>query len=432
MNYKRIAALLLAVLCILAFSGCHMIKLNSDRDMAQVVAKVNGVEITKKEVYQAVATAYSQYSSQISSMSDEARKNMYQWMLEDMVSREVEKQKAAELGVDKLDDAKKAEVDQEFNDYIADLKNEITVPDNVAEADKNAYLEKEVEKELEANDSSIEKARQMFYDAAAIDALEASVKDKVAAPTEEQLKTVYDNLLQYQQVVYEQPFTKDEESLAVQSLFADTDLAAETLSTNVYSEDGVIVYYPKEEHRQGIYVKLTYSDDITKQITEINDKTDMSDDDKKAAIAPLIEQGKQALAQDVATVQAAFATDKSRTNFESVISKYSKDTDQSNYIKYGGYVTYIGDSTKEEAFQSALFGLKAEGDISEPAYSDTGCYIVMLTKIYTPGAIKTLDEVHDKLVSYETSSLQNTAWNNQLTTWKNEAKTQMFTDRLFN
>ncbi|MHB1315687.1 MAG: peptidylprolyl isomerase [Christensenellales bacterium] len=430
MKHKRITALLLAVLSILVFSGCHMVTLNSERDMAQVVATVNGKAITKGDVYETVAAQYGDYYYQYASMSEKGKQMIYEWALEDMILYEVKLHKALELGMDKLSDEKKAEVEKEIDDSLQEMRDSIVVPEG--EQDKDAYIEEQIETRMEAAGMPLEEYKTTLYDAAAISALEESIKNAAVQPTEDDIKLLYENLLAYQQYVYEQPFSKDETSQAVQEMFKGTQLEAETLATTVYKEDGIVIYHPSVEHRQGIYIKMEYSAEIQNKINEIKEDKQMTDAEKETAIAALRAQGQSELAQDMTAVQTALASDKSKEKFEALIEEYSDDLSQSSYLPYGGYVMHADEEAREEALRKALFGLTAQGEISGPAYSDTGCYIVMLVKVFTPGTIKTLEEVHDKLVAYKTTSIKQTEWDNQVTKWKEESDVKQYKDRLFN
>lgn len=47
-NIKKVAGILLCGVLMFSLSACSIVFVNEDRDMAQVVAKINDTELTKK------------------------------------------------------------------------------------------------------------------------------------------------------------------------------------------------------------------------------------------------------------------------------------------------------------------------------------------------------------------------------------------------
>lgn len=102
-----------------------------------------------------------------------------------------------------------------------------------------------------------------------------------------------------------------------------------------------------------------------------------------------------------------------QSDFNQALTKYGKDSDMSDK----GYPVVTGATDMGEEFTSAAMALAKIGDVSGLVASDEGYEILQYTSDKAQGPVS-LDEVKEAISADLKDSLEQDAWNNQLTKWK--------------
>lgn len=191
MKIKKLSIMALSMALALVMTGCEVVSVNRDKDMAQVVAEVGDRKITKQEIYEEVNTMLSSQGVDLfddkmtSDMRDYVEENYLIPMLEAEVEDEIIKKKAAENNIELTEEEQKdaeenvksyedmvkatlgydeekpdeyeGNIDEDVNEY---MKSNIGyTPDEYLELittnTKSEKLKEEVTKEAQATDEEI-------------------------------------------------------------------------------------------------------------------------------------------------------------------------------------------------------------------------------------------------------------------------------------
>ncbi|MBR0465064.1 MAG: SurA N-terminal domain-containing protein [Clostridia bacterium] len=265
----------LAMILLLALTGCNMIQLNEERDKAVVVAQVNDTVITKGEVqnsYDYYKSYYEAYNSYYGYTAYDLS-NLENDIIDSYVNRELIRQQATKLGIDPtteenaktIADAAQAQLDE----LVAEELEEghiVTegLSDEEAKAAAIAHLEEE--------GITLERLTADQTDTFLSEKVRASVTDEVTV-SEEDIKAAFD-----------------------EKVASDVSrLGESTYLVEMYGANGTTVYWYPEGYRTVKHVLLKMSDeqsaamstaknavtDIDSAITTV--KTDMTDEDIAAA-----------------------------------------------------------------------------------------------------------------------------------------------------
>ena len=131
----KLVALLLALA--FALTGCSMIEVDKEMDDAEVIIKVNDVEMLKKDVMEtyenykaSVEYQYQLYSAFGYAMTMPDDEEIKQMVIDGLVLQEVRRQKAAELGLDQLTDEELATVKEnaqaDYDSAYEQVKSSVT------------------------------------------------------------------------------------------------------------------------------------------------------------------------------------------------------------------------------------------------------------------------------------------------------------------
>lgn len=120
---KALLASLLAVLLLVSAAGCQLVSVNEDKDLAQVVAKVGETEILKKEYVERFNAIHGMYKSVGYDLTatPEDLEFFQEYVLDELVGKELLRYKSREGGYDNLTDEQLKEIE----DSIAEIDAEI-------------------------------------------------------------------------------------------------------------------------------------------------------------------------------------------------------------------------------------------------------------------------------------------------------------------
>ncbi len=131
---RKLKFVALALVCVMLFSGCSLVSIDSDRVGQQVIAEVNGEKIYKNQVnesdiqYYVQMMLYYNYGTSADQMDADQLEQMYQQQresaLQSLVLNKILVQKAKELGVT-LTDEELAENREQAENYFKSQKDSI-------------------------------------------------------------------------------------------------------------------------------------------------------------------------------------------------------------------------------------------------------------------------------------------------------------------
>jgi hypothetical protein len=399
MKCMRIIAPLLAVA--FALSGCNLIKINPERDGAQVVATVYGEKITKKEVYDFAGITWEQ---KVEPWEQENIKAQKEQALEYLIEQKVLLHVAKEKGFFDFTEEEQKEIDQYVTDitqsiyedalekYKEEAKTDPLInPEEKANADVDEYLE--------GFGYTRESLKQEKAESIAMQKLQDSVMDPVS-PSDADVRSKYDSMLKEQQEEYDADPTQvipDENNNGV-----------------------TILYYPTDGFVRVRHILIQLPDDIQSQIRDmrsnnLNEEADRLRDDELKKIA---DKANEALAK---AKEAGGDLDK----LDALIVEYGEDPGMDYMTE--GYLVYKDSKDYVQEFTDAAMALTEIGKPSELAATDYGYHILWLTKKHAKGAVP-FDEVKDTIAETVKETQQSTAWANAVRNWMSEAESRIKRD----
>ncbi len=397
---KKIIAAVFALVMLLAFTGCNMAHVNTERDNAQVIIEVGDKTVTKGEMIDQCTTYVEMYASLYGTTLEgfkEAYPDTYDSMVQEAADYFIELALvdiyAEKLGADiSLTDEQKAEVKESMqtnHDYYKDavdkqVDEDDTISDDKKESEKERLLQ-EILDEYGYNDGSMEADLQRGYK---IDNMKAWLSKDFEA-TDDLVREFYDEYLEEQKKVLD-------EAPGSISTYEDTD--------------EISLYVPKGlRYMQVLYIPM--SED---HIAAIGD----ADDDM---VEELVEEALSAIKADADKALAA-----AKADFDAAIETYGDEATQDADDKV--VRTYSGDNAYPIEVTEALFTLN-KGEISDLIKTDEGYYIVKYTHDMEPGTIA-LSEVKEELKEKLIQDNMEDAYTEKLAEWKDEQKIVTYLDRL--
>lgn len=406
--YKHKKRILAAALCALMLAGCQFVGYDKEKDMAQVVAQIGTVKITKQQVYDTM-TPYLDYYASTYSLDSESEdykkleKDLKTQTLKTLVEVEVVMQKAEADGTAKLTQDEQNQIDQDYQsalDYYttqarSDLEEEKKTD---ASVDVEASLDAKVDSLLKDDGLTRESLKQEYNK----NFIYTKYKDKIIAnvtATDEQTQKYYDKEAAEQKETYDKTPSQ-----------VDTD----------FENNKVILYYPTR-HVLVTHVLISISDADKKAIDAVNNNTALSDDEKTKQADALTEK---ALKKIKPTADLVYGKAKAGDDFSKLIEQYGGDSGMKDdtIMSRGGYLLSEDNTDYEEAFKNAALALKKAGDISEPTATGYGYHIICAQAVYEAGTQVPLDSVRDNFKSQADSLAQDDAWNAHVDELKKEFK----------
>jgi len=448
---KRVILALVLVFALLASTGCSLIIKDEEVDRQTPIIEVAGKTITKGEVLAQAENVmdyyeymYSMYGMSYDRTSDSAVASAREEAINGLVQNAVLEQKIAEKGFDAFTEEEEADIrtsaEETYNNYAEMIKS-------FAFADT----------ELTGEELDAAVAEQMVaYGYGTLDDL---VSDERENRSHQKLKddTVKDV------VVSEEELTTEYNSRV------ETDKANYADNPDAYDygaavTNGTTVYYTPAGYRtvKQILVKFaeadqTAIDDLNKQLTSKQSELttaqnsltalgeDASADDEATAenratltesvetltaevdklqsdLDAAREAGYTALQPTVEEIQGKLTAGES---FDSLIETYNQDPGMSE----DGYLVSENSRNWVTEFKDASMALAAIGDISDPVRTTYGIHLIQYASDVAEGEIG-LDAVRADLSSTLLTEKQNTAYNEAVEKWIEEAGAKIQKDQL--
>lgn len=403
---KKIFAAGLAALVMMGAAGCNMVFLNEERDKQTVVATVNGEDILKPTVMQLYNSYKSMYGitdeNEKSEAAAEAVKTLKDSLLDAAVNDVLSRQKAKELGVDLTEEEQKA-IDQEMDEVLANIQTRAESYADAAIAadstiDRDAYIAKEKEYMLESygiNDGSY---RKNLESQKLLEKLQEHLLNGYT-PTDEEIQAWYDKNLESQKKEVEETPTS----------FAK------------YEDEGIALYLPAG-FRFVRDILISFDEETKTKIKELRDqdKDDEADAMRDEALKAI--EGKANEAYEKATAPGA--------DFSAVLAEYTDDAGmKAEPSKDTGYRIYKDSKAYNETLIKTGMALGKVGDISKPAASDNGYYIIEYTSDMQSGQVA-LEDVKESVQTKMIADKKDELYQEALKKWTEESQIAKYNDRL--
>ena len=382
--------------------------------------------------FEAASSAYAQYGLSIDDYAAEVK----QQILETLVQKEVLNQKAAELGLDQLDEEAlknlEAEAAENFETYIDSYK---------------AYFA--------AEDASDEDAREQTI--AALESYGMTQETLV-----EQMKESYVSEQLHSFVTKDVAVTDEDIHAAYDQMVSDDEASyANDRSYNTARNSGEAIAWNPEGYRAVKHVLIKFGDEQAQKynelqttLTNLNSELEALDAPVEAADADTAAdveaeatpepRSREEIQADIAAVatqiealysellpkaQQVVDEFEGGADFESLIEKYNEDTGMNKEpTATNGYAVAANSTTWDPAFTEGAMSIEAVGQISAPIYGKSGIHIIYYLSDITPGAVP-FEEIAEAAEANALNAKISETYNAQVQAWMEEAAPVYHTDR---
>ncbi len=400
-NWRKVLFSTLAVLLVVAVSGCSMVRVNEKKDRNTVVAKVNGEKILKGKLldqYQQYAASYG-----VSDEDKDQVKSVKASILDGLINQELVRQKAEKAG-HKANDKNRAQAEKEYEQTVADYAKSLQQKAEQDKADKekadqnkntdqNVDYEKRARAEMKKSLQSMHMTKKDYIEFVAeniaiqdyLDELTAdvSVKDK-------EIKDYYDQQLKAQK---------------------------ETPSTASYYSSVPIVTQPASRRVKHILIK--FSDKDMKKISELRQDSKKEEADKLR---------KKQLKEIKPKADEVLTKVRAGEDFEALMKKYGEDPGMKSEENKDGY-TMTRDASMQPEFLEASFQLK-EGETSDLVATDNGYHIIKVYEANDDVIAPLDDEKKEQIRNALLSEKKNQEIDKKIQNWVKKADIRKYEKRL--
>ena len=483
---KRFALVALLLAMVMLLSGCNLIGHDEELDGAQVVAKVNGTELTKAEweAYRDyLASYYQQYYQQYFGVSmqptEDDVKAYGDAALEQMIENVVLQDKMKEFGFEPLPEEDATDVESYAESMFSFYKQMIryqNYPDLETVEEEAERLASATPDEATLDEATLDEAKATVTNAELDEMLtndltsigytrEYFVQNQTASVQREKIR---EKAAEGVEVTDEQVQEEFDKRVATQKESYDANPAAYVTAEN----NGTTNYYAPEGYRGVKNLLIRFSTEKQNEIQELNtaitsasktlsdaqkqldtlNGTDTAEYDEESKAS--YEQEIAALNETIATAQATLdesnakletvtaeaydeilataqdvlARAQAGEDFDALLEEYGQDTGMKNEPnKSRGYLVCEGLSIYEQSFQDAAMALAKVGDVSvELVKTSYGYHILQYATDVTPGAVELTEEIKSDIYNTLLSDAKDAAYESAVTQWVSEADVKTF------
>ena len=396
--------------------------------------------------YQAAADAYAQYGLNI----DDYGEDIKQDILETLVRQAVLDDKAAELGLNEMDEEARANLEAEaaenFETYVETYKGYF--------ADENADDETAREQTIAAMESyglTQDALTQQMLDSYVDDQLHSYITKDVAV-TDEDIQAEYDAMV------------ADDEA----------NYSGNDRSYNNARNSGETIAWNPEGYRAVKHVLIKFDDDQSTKYNELHNTLDSLKAEKDALENPAedaetaetteaetteaetaeaetaeaeptaaprsLEEIESDIAGVTAEIEALHAQllpqaqqvideFESGADFDSLIGKYNADPGMNNEpTASNGYAVATDSTTWDPAFTEGAMSIAEVGQISAPVYGMNGIHIIYYLSDITPGAVP-FEDIAEAVEANALEDKISETYDQQVAAWVEEAAPVYHADR---
>jgi len=390
-HLKKFSLAIVIGLILVILTGCALVRVNPDRDRAQVVARFAGEEILKGEVIDIYDRQKELWGiTEEMEQDPEARESILsvkKQILDNLVDEKIVEIKAKEAGFTvREEDINKAKED--FNEQLLSYAEFLKEQDEEAEREGVDYEQRAREVfdgELQAMGLTELEYIEMVALSVRVQEFRESKLAGVEA-SEEQVLEYYNKQLEVQK--------------ANSAQVAEGEV--QLMRAPAARVKHILIALPDEE--QAEYRRL--------RDEGLNDEADAYLAEKLEMIRPKAQEilGRARMGED----------------FEALIETYGEDPGMVDNEE-GYRVTRGGGFIPQ--FEEAALALEEVGQISDLVGGQFGYHILRLYESI-PGHIYTLEEKREEIEALLDSRMQETEWNSHMETWREEANITKYTERL--
>lgn len=431
-RFWKLAALMLSLM--LALTGCSLIEIDQEMDMAEVVATVGDTKITKGDVinvynYQ-VEYTNAMYSYYGMSMTKEDVETLKDDVIEYYIELELLKQKAAELGLTDFSDEFFAEADataaEEFEGMIEEHSAHVPTEGLTEEAARETVVN-----HLADEGTTLDLLKKTYRDLAVADLVREHVTANIEV-TEEEI-----------QAAYEEKVAADQQTYSGSTYLYETyQTYGETIAWNPegYRTVKHILFQLTEEQKTALSELNAKLLDVEAGIAALNTAAASTEDTEPAATADpaalpektidelnaekaelekqIADKEAEILASFKEKTDAVYARLEAGEEFDALMAELGEDPGmQSEPSMSKGYYVSAASTVWDTNFRDAAMAIEAVGEVSEPILSGSGVHIIYYNSDVAPGAVD-IEAVRDVLVEEELTAKQDEAYVTQYEEWK--------------
>ena len=400
---KFLRSLALALAASIVLTGC--VTISPERDAAQVVATVNGENITKKQVYDYLGmtfdTALGSETSQVKAQKENA--------LETLIYQKVVVLTAKEKGMYNFTADEQKTIDDYISSYTkgiyeASLANWQDKAKTDSTIDPAKKAQEDVDNALSSLGLTSEALRKNEESSVAFTKLQKSVTDSITV-SDSDVENAYNDLVNTQTTSY----TTDPSQLISDDLNGST-----------------IVYYPSDGFIRVKHILIKLDDTTADEISTLrkDGKTDEANAKRDEALKAIADKANAALTKAKAASGKLDELDKLTTD---------PGEDPGMKDRKLGYPTHKDYTGYAEEFQNAAMKLTEIGVPTDLVASDFGYHIIWLTEKCPNGKVP-LADVKDAYKETVLTSKKNSAWNDAVTQYVEDYDSKglikRFTNRL--
>jgi len=405
---KKLMMVVLAALLVFGCTSCKLTVSDEQKDLEQVVAIVNGVEITKGEVMAAYNTYRYYYNLTDENQNTEAYIDTRNSLLENVYATMIEYhlilQYAGEYtSVELTDDMKKA-IEEEKQGIIDSIEGGAdTVVEELLHHDPD--LDREFVKESRIAERLAYRGittgeYQMTRE---YESIISSVREALAAEYEPSDKAIEEYYETY---------------VSTQQTYLEGDLSY----YDYYASESLNLYMPAGFR----YVKNLLIAIPEDKFNEINELRIAGKDEEADALRDAELEKLQERAGMV------YEKLQNGANYEEMLAQYGEDPGMKEGAANAetGYRLYAGTSTLEPNFLAGALALQKPGDISKPIGSDYGYYIIKFeseSEAHAYPLEEVWDGIRDVLIAQRSSEYYEEMYEN----WKRQAEIVEFKENLY-
>jgi len=388
---KKISGLVIFALVLVFLSGCALVRVNPERDRAQVVASVAGQEILKGEVLDIFDREKARMGiTEEMERDPQVRESILSaktQILDSLVDQKLIEMKAKEAGYTvREEDINQAQED--FNEQLLVHAEFLREQDEEA-AREGVDYEQRAREVFDGELTALGLTEREYVEMVALQARISEFRDSTLAEIEAsqvQVEEYYNNQLEVQK------------ANPGQVASGDVILTREPTARVKH----ILIALPEDE--QAEYSRLRGEG--------LNEEADVYLAEKLEVIRP--------------RAQEILNRAKAGEDFEALITTYGEDPgmvgNEEGYrvTRGGGFIPQ---------FEEAALALEEAGQISDLVGGQFGYHIIKLYE-KIPGHIYTLEEKTEEIETLLSNRMRETEWNSLMETWREEVDITRFTERL--
>jgi len=387
-------------------SGCGMVQLNTEKDRAQVVAKVVEETISKGQVLDIYESQKYLYGITAEMEKDKKQKeyikDIKEAILDSLVDQKVIELKAKEKGFTNFTDEERKEAEDQVQDMLDTYRK--SLEENYkkeAEKDKSIDPAKKAAEELE----NVMKEQGLTRESLIEDTLKSKANTKLVESVTKDVKATDADIQKY----YDDNLKSQKESYTKTPSQFEID-----------ENSGAIILYQPAGFIRVKHILIKLPDENLEKIQDLedNEKADEAKKEREKALESIKPKAEEVLSK----VQA-------NEDFDKLIEEYGEDPGMKvSPAKEKGYL--VGkDSNYVPEFLNAALKLQNVGDVSGLVATEYGYHIIKLVEKVPEGPIA-LETVKDAVADEVTRQKQDEAWTNAMEQWRKEVGVEKFVNRL--